>query len=251
MGEVLGFDLELYDELPESGIWQDRPPRLACIGCTDGTAVKFWHGECGKPMEPWQLTDCARWLWGKINTDRAYLATFNGASFDIPLLWHWLENERAKTFMRSLAAHHTIDLILVAIKAMGYGLGMDTMAKALGVPGKLDGVSGKEAPKLWRDGECEKVLEYLGQDCKASRDVYEALLKRGHLTGWTTKRGTMSHQVFSFPIIWDNKRSLLRIMTPHELRSWNPPLNSSFTPWDTRRYYEWMPQNDSCADTTP
>jgi len=83
------------------------------------------------------------------------LVTYNGKTFDIPFI---------EGYFKTRLTHGHIDLRYV-LKSLGYGGGLKSCEKALGLDrGDLDGVDGYFAVLLWRDyrrNRNEKALETL------------------------------------------------------------------------------------------
>jgi hypothetical protein len=245
---VIGFDLEIMDELDESGSWKVNTPRIACIGATtENGSVRLWYDE--GPISQGKLREFVTWLWKQTRINGDLVVTANGACFDFPLVWHWVDQAQLKTQVREIAMNHHVDMLLAIIKDMGYGVSLDNMAEALGVPGKTEDL-GKEAPRLWREGHYQRVLEYLGGDCLASKAVHEALVEQKLLTGWRKKpkregdAPQRSKAMWTPLLRYDHKKGLTRLLTPLELWYWKWKPQIGFEPWDTLRYYKWRDDDE-------
>ncbi len=101
-------------------------------------------------------------------------------------------------------------------------------AAGLGLPGKMAGVEGFEAPSLWAEGDFETVFEYVSQAVRTTLAVAMESEKKKSFA-WTTRKGTISHM----PL----KRGWLTVdvamKTPLPDTSWmpNPPSRGEFSAW--------------------
>ena len=244
---IIGFDLELYDDLDkETKNWKVNTPRIACIGATEGNGgVQLWYDD--GPISQEKLREFCRWLEKKAIIDDGLVVTANGLGFDFALLWYWVEDDRSKMVVRKVALEHHNDLILNIIRDLGYGVSLDNMAEALGVPGKTDEM-GADAPALWRDGKYEEVLHYLTGDCLATERVFHALVEQKLLSQWRTAKSTpdkpvRSKHVWTPLMRYDARKGLVRLLTPFEVWYWKPPINLSFPAWDIDGKYKWKSES--------
>jgi len=108
------------------------------------------------------------------------LIGFNSIHFDMPLL--------NKYYAGDLSKIHHVDLMQEIKKSLGRRIGLDAVTKStLGVGKSGHGVQGVT---WWRNGEIEKLREYCIQDVRVTKDLYEYILKNGHVKikdGETTK----------------------------------------------------------------
>jgi 3'-5' exonuclease len=99
------------------------------------------------------------------------LVTFNGASFDLPVL-------RYRAMVHGIAApglasrpyfnrytEDAIDLcdVLSSFSSQGKAT-LHELCRVMGLPGKLDGISGAEVEKYYRDGHIREIAEYCESD---------------------------------------------------------------------------------------
>ena len=99
------------------------------------------------------------------------LVTFNGASFDLPVL-------RYRAMVHGIAApglstrpyfnrytEDAIDLcdVLSSFSAQGK-VGLHELCRAMGLPGKPSGISGEEVEKYYRDGHIREIAAYCESD---------------------------------------------------------------------------------------
>lgn len=116
---------------------------ITTIALYDGAAIKYYIQ--GQNLEDF-LHDIKAY---------ALIVTYNGKTFDIPFI---------EGYFKTKLNHGHIDLRYV-LKSLGYGGGLKSCEKALGLDrGDLDGVDGYFAVLLWQDyqrNRNEKALETL------------------------------------------------------------------------------------------
>lgn len=112
------------------------------------------------------------------------LVGFNSLGFDLRVLGQesGMVNE-----CKWLAAQH-IDLYWHIFCAMGYGPGLDRLAKGMGLPGKTAGMDGAKAPELWAQGQRQKVIDYCVQDTRLTMDLFRLGNEMGGVQ-WKSKAG--------------------------------------------------------------
>jgi hypothetical protein len=109
----------------------------------------------------------------------------------------------------------------------------------MGLPGKLEGVTGAQAPAMWKQGvwEQEKVLAYVRQDVFTTMRVYQEILKTGKLC-WVTKKGTVSKWA---PTLKDG-----RMLTVNECLELPLPDTSWMdAAWPREKFYGWTEKDAS------
>jgi hypothetical protein len=110
----------------------------------------------------------------------------------------------------------------------GFGVGLDAAAQAMGLS-KMEGVDGSQAPQLWKDGEHQRVLDYVGQDVNITLKVARAC-DRNRAFRWVTKRGKFSD--FAIRDGWLTVRDALEL--PLADTSWMDD------PWPRLKFTGWL-----------
>jgi hypothetical protein len=274
MTKYMAFDLEVARLVDP-----DQNPGITCaaVAASDGRSMT-WAGRCAAwwaaEMSDLEVGQLVRTLlyWSREYT----FVTWNGVGYD----WRVLA-ERVKISpafaptlyaeIAALAMHH-IDPAFLCLCQMGYMLGLEAVAQALGVQGKMAGMRGDLEPLLWgglgvaplhpesatdeeratwaerleavkavavEPGSQEArrlILRYVAQDARATLDVYQGLCKiGGEGLRWTTKKGTRSTKA------WDPARVEGALLTVADARMLAEPDTSWMTEPRTR---------ESCMDWT-
>lgn len=235
--KYLAWDIEISRVLPEGETdWQAHMPLgISCMATymqdESGPAVWFGldEGTAPQAMSVAELRRFIAFLQAAVK-DGYTIVTWNGLSFD----WHQLAFESGlHEACCELAANHC-DPMFQIFCHRGYPVGLDAIAKGLGLPGKMEGVSGEKAPILWQQGEYDTVLKYVAQDVISTMEVVLEIAKRGHLA-WIAKSGRL------------NTLPVPKLLTVRECLELPEPDTSWMTsPIPRSRFIDWMHK-----ETTP
>lgn len=190
MGYVL-FDLET--ELTPGDLNLDRhvPGITIAATLTGGGDPKLWYEQdpagqaTGSVLSRETAVMLVRFLQGRALAGDV-IATWNGAGFDFRVL---AKASGLRAECVELAWDH-VDMMFWLHCQKGFSVGLQSAAKAVGT-GKVAGLSGADAPRLWAAGEYEQVQEYVAQDVRAAAAVYEAATRTRGLR-WITTQGRLS-----------------------------------------------------------
>ena len=186
MVKCVGFDIEVANVLRNFSAWKDyRPLVLTCIGLapSDGEAIAYYNPE-GYITRNQAIEVVLKLQW-YVHKDYK-IVTWNGLGFDWVLL---SDTSGMKDECRNIAmsAQH-VDIMFNMFMALGYGVGLGTACQETLGKGKL--MSGKEAPKEWKDGDRLQVLEYVKEDARLTIELYQYLLTQARpLIKWRTRKG--------------------------------------------------------------
>jgi hypothetical protein len=153
------------------------------------------------------------------------LLTHNGCSFDLDILAEesGMHRECCELAMNS------VDTCLLAHCHKGFPVGLEAIAKGMGLSGKTEGMSGALAPQLWAEGRHDEVLAYCAQDVRSTLEVALEIERRRALT-WISKSGRRNH--LTVPKLLTVAESL---QLPEPNTSWmkdrEPIPRSRFTAW--------------------
>jgi hypothetical protein len=212
--KYLAFDIETAKELSgDFSLWRNhRPLGIACAATgTHNGEPRTWYstnadGTPAKQMTPARAKELVAYLRDMIAQGYTIL-TWNGAGFDFDVL---SEESGALDDCRA-CAHDHVDMMFHLVCMMGFGVKLAKAAEGLGLPGKADGMSGAEAPRLWAAGEYEKVLAYVAQDVRLSLQI-AAECERLQEFAWITAKGSRNAK----PLIdgWKTVREALMMPLP-------------------------------------
>lgn len=191
--KYLAFDIEIAAEIPEGATdWTaHRPLGITCAATlADGRAPGLWFGNgpgqalnIAPRMAKYEVCSLVDYLAAQV-ADGYTILTWNGLSFDFDVL---AEESGMHAECAELALHH-VDMMFHVFCLRGHFLGLDKAAKGLGLSGKVEGMSGAKAPKLWADGQFDTVLEYVAQDVRTTLDVALKVEEIG-MVEWTSQKG--------------------------------------------------------------
>lgn len=233
----LAFDLEIASDIP-TGI-QDWHP-LAPLGITVAATVSDLHGgvvaHYGTKINWGDKTTVAREKMTKSDAvdlvdylsnatrEGFTILTWNGLSFDFDVLSieSGLKEECAE-----LALHH-VDMMFHIFCVKGFAVGLDNATKAMKTNRKTEGVHGDMAPQMWRDGKFKEVIEYVGQDVRATLDLGQTC-ELEKVLRWITKRNTTGYMPLQQG--WLTVEEALKLPEPDTSWMTEPWPRSKFTSW--------------------
>ena len=229
----LAFDLETAKVLPADAgdLLSHRPLGIACAAAlrSDHPEPLRWHGSVGGRPAPRMSQDECRVLVADLEAlgGGGYtLLTWNGLAFDLDILAE--ESGLLETCARLALGH--VDMMFHVVCAQGFPVSLQKAAEGLGLPGKPDGMSGKDAPVLWAQGRHDDVLRYNLEDVRLALRVLEASETQGEFR-WITRRGTTARMPLA-----GGWRSVLEAMAmPLPDTAWMD------RPFERGRFVSWIP----------
>lgn len=232
--KFLAFDIETAKVTPQDAdIQQHRPLGISCW------AVAWSHeksGEirtksgCGLHEDGTHLPQMTRsqccFLVARLHksTEQGYtILAHNGVGFDFDIL---AEESGMHATCADLALH-SVDTCLLVHCLKGFPVGLESIAKGMGLQGKTEGMNGSLAPQMWAEGKFQEVLDYVQQDVRATLQVALEIEKRKGLT-WIAKSGRRN----SLPIP-KLLTAFEALQLPEPDTSWmtEPIPRSRFTGW--------------------
>lgn len=227
----IAFDIEIAREIPEGASnWKAyRPFGISCAATLpESGAARLWHGTAengaaADRMSREEVIALVEYLEAQAASG-CTLLTWNGAGFDFDVL---AEESGLPERCAALALHH-VDMMFHFFCLNGYRLGLNTAAKGMGLAGKIPGMTGAEAPTLWKQGRRGEVLEYVRQDVVTTLELCQAVEKVRCLH-WTSQRG--KRQALAFPGGWLTVAQAERLPQPDVGWMSAPEPRSKFTGW--------------------
>lgn len=196
--KLLSFDIEAGKPILDIKRWRcERPIGISCASTlTSDNDARSWHGgeqsdgrlRIQMPTE--KCRELAQYLLDMYA--RGYtILTWNGLDFDFDILREECHNESLEKGIAKLALNHT-DILFAVFSETGSMIKLDDAAKGMDIPGKPKGLSGEDAPKLWKQSRemQEKILNYNAQDVRLIMAVCNAIYEKGYLQ-WSTKSGRL------------------------------------------------------------
>lgn len=230
--KYLAFDLETAKVVKgrSFSLAKERPLGVSCIATlkSDEADPQLWHGhtDSGTPAERMAPDDFNPFLqYMNEAVEAGYtLLTWNGLGFDFDVLAE--ESQQADT-CKSLALAH-VDMLFHVFCEKGFPVSLANAAAGLNVEGKTDGISGMEAPVLWKAGRHQEVLDYVAQDVRATLAVGLAAEEQKQFR-WITAKGRPS----KFPLRkgWLNVSEARNLPEPDTSWMDRPIPRSNFAGW--------------------
>jgi RNase_H superfamily len=228
----LAFDIETAKDVPgEDFNWRPhRPLGITCAAtlASGSSDVLLWHGKKndGTPAAQMTRDDAAGLLQHlcKMANEGFTILTWNGLGFDFDIL---AEEAGAAASCHECALCH-VDMMFHIVCSLGYPVALDKGAQGMGLPGKPDGMTGLQAPKLWALGHHKDVLDYVSQDVRMAMQIAEAA-ERQRKFEWITRKGTKSKM--PLPKGWLTVREALALPEPDTSWMSNPVKRRDFTGW--------------------
>lgn len=232
----LAFDIETARDIPgEDFIWRPhRPLGISCAAtlASDIDKPVLWFsntadGSAAARMSCEDAQKLAQFLV-QMASEGYRILTWNGLGFDFDVL---AEESSAAELCKQCALDH-VDMMFHAFCSLGYPIALEKAAQGLGLPGKPPGMSGEKAPRLWAEGQFDKVLGYVAQDVRIALSVAQACDQRRSLE-WITRKGTRS----SIPLKngWLSVKDAMRLPLPDTSWMSAPIPRRDFTAWLTAR----------------
>jgi len=229
------FDIETAKLLPEdvTDILSHRPLGVACAAAylADREETRIWHGRdrdrnAAPRMARAEVADLVRELRGLVE-DGYTLLSWNGLGFDFDVL---AEESGLVEECAELAVHH-VDALFHAVCTLGYPVSLQKASEGMNLEGKLEAMSGAEAPSAWAGGRYAEVLEYVKQDVRATFELAVRCEQRRELA-WITRRGTRRYMPLREGWLTVGEARLL----PVPDTSWmsDPPSRERYTGWADR-----------------
>jgi hypothetical protein len=233
--KYLSFDIETARILPQQtrDIHAFRPLGITCAAAVAQDREepflffsKTVSGEYAPRMTSDDMSRMVDFLLEQMATGYTVL-THNGLGFDFDIL----AEETGRTVDCSALALDHVDTMFHFFCRKGFAVSLKAVAQALGIA-KTEDAGGAIAPVLWQQGEHERVLRYVANDCQMALEIAVASERQGRLK-WVTKKGVTSE----LPLRdgWLKVKDAMRLDLPDT--SWldNPWPREKFTGWLTNQ----------------
>ena len=230
--KYLAFDIETAKILPENygDLHSHRPLGISCAAVRESGKTEsltfFSTDSDGSPslqMNSKDLAELVDYLMDRQGAGYT-IVTHNGLGFDFDIL---AEESNRTEDCKILALNH-VDMMFHIFCEKGFGVALNAAAKAID-KSKPEGMSGSMAPRLWKEGEHQKVLDYVAQDCLLTLEVAHKSEQEGSFQ-WITQKGRPAFMNLSNG--WLTVDEAMKI----------PPPDTSWmdNPWPRSKFVDWL-----------
>jgi hypothetical protein len=229
--KLLSFDIEISDVF-ELGKYEDIEKYAPFHISVAATAIhngeeRIWYSEDvdGSPalsVTPQRAHELLEYL-DEMQQAGFMVCAWNGLNFDLK----WIGHQAEDMALAARIALKSYDPMFQFFNQAGFPVSLAKVAQAMGISQeKL--MDGADAPKQWRAGNCQEVMDYCLGDCQMTNLIILAIQKAGK-TKWVTAKG----QVRSKPT--PRFKTVEEVMQdPEPDQSWMD------TPMPRLKFYQWV-----------
>lgn len=232
--KLLSFDIEISDifELGEHEDMEKYAPFHISVAATaihDGEE-QVWYSEDASGSPGLNLTkqrahELLEYLDDKQHNDYMVCA-WNGLGFDLKWIGHVADDME----LAAQIALKSYDPMFQFFNQAGFPVSLANVAEAMGVVQKKL-MNGADAPKQWRAGNHQTVMDYVLGDCQMTNQVIRAIQTVSQIR-WVTSKG--SNRSVPMPCLKSVEEV---IQEPAPDQSW---MN---TPLPKEKFFEWVVNN--------
>lgn len=229
--KILSFDIEISDvfELDKYEDMEKYAPFHISVAATaihDG-AEQVWYSEDEEGRPALNLTrqrahELLKYL-DAMQQQGFMVCAWNGLSFDLK----WIGHQAGDMELAARIALKSYDPMFQFFNLAGFPIGLAKVAEAMGVSQeKL--MDSADAPKQWRAGNFQKVMDYCLGDCQMTNLIVRAIQKAREVQ-WVTAKGYVSSK--PMPLLKPVEEV---IRDPEPDQSWMD------TPMPKSKFYQWV-----------
>ena len=229
--KLLSFDIEISDvfELAKHEDMAQYAPFHISVAATavHGGEERVWYSEkpAGHPalnLTQQHAHSLLEYL-AKMQQNEFMVCAWNGLNFDLK----WIGHQAEDMALAAQIALKSYDPMFQFFNQAGFPVSLAKVAQAMGVTQeKL--MDGADAPKEWRAGNYQRVMDYCLGDCQMTNLIIKAIEKT-HQIRWVTARGTVS------------SKPIPRLKTVEEvIQDPGPDQSWMNTPIPKESFYEWI-----------
>ena len=229
--KLLSFDIEISDVF-ELGKYEDIEKYAPFHISVAATAIhngeeRIWYSEDADGSPALSVTqqrahELLEYL-DEMQQAGFMVCAWNGLNFDLK----WIGHQAEDMALAARIALKSYDPMFQFFNQAGFPVGLAKVAQAMGISQeKL--MDGADAPKQWRAGNCQEVMDYCLGDCQMTNLIILAIQKAGK-TKWVTAKGQVrSKPTPRFKTVEDV------IQDPEPDQSWMD------TPMPRLKFYQWV-----------
>jgi len=229
--KLLSFDIEIADvfELHEHEDIDKYAPFNISVAATavHGGEEKLWYSadEEGHPalsLTPQKAHEVLQYL-DEMQRKEFMVCAWNGLGFDL----RWLGHQADDMALAARIALRSYDPMFQFFNQAGFPVGLAKVAQAMGIAQqKL--MDGADAPKEWRAGNHQKVMDYCLGDCQMTNLIVLAIHKARKVQ-WVTGKGRIS------------AKPMARLKPVEEvIQDPDPDQSWMDTPMPKTKLYKWV-----------
>ncbi len=194
MRTFLTFDTELATIIEDEagGNWAERGPFDFSVAatCDQDGETRLWHSvdAVGAPASV-MTRETARELLRYLRAEQERgvpVVTWNGLGFD----FRWLGVAAGDVELAARIALDHYDPMFQFHCQRGFPVSLAKVGEGLGIE-QTKSMSGKDAPKAWRDGRRAEVMEYVRGDAQLTAKIIRRIVETGAVR-WRTRAGSLS-----------------------------------------------------------
>jgi len=230
---LLSFDIEISDvfDLAPGEDLDDHAPFHISVASTvvHGGEEKLWYCEDadGRPALALTATK-ARELLEYLEArqrEGAMVCAWNGLGFDL----RWIGHAAGDMHLAARVALASYDPMFQFFTRRGFPVALAKVAAGMNIA-QTKLMDGADAPKRWREGRFQEVMDYVLGDSQMTNQVV-AEIQRRKAVSWVTARGTVSTE------------SMPRLMTVAEvIREPEPDQSWMDKPLPRSKCFAWIPR---------
>ncbi len=230
--KLLSFDIEISDvfELGQHEDMEKYAPFNISVGATaihNGEERVWYSEEEGQPalnLTRERAHDLLDYL-DKMQQEGFMVCAWNGLSFDLK----WLGHQAGDMALAARIALKSYDPMFQFFNQAGFPVGLGKVAEGMAIPQeKL--MNGADAPKQWRAGNHQEVMDYCLGDCQMT-NLIVCSIQEVRQVRWVTARGHIS------------SKPMARLKSVEEvIQDPEPDQSWMDKPMPKTKFYEWVQQ---------
>ncbi len=230
--KLLSFDIEISDvfELGKHEDMEKYAPFNISVGATaihNGEELVWYSEEEGQPalnLTRERAHDLLDYL-DKMQQEGFMVCAWNGLSFDLK----WLGHQAGAMALAARIALKSYDPMFQFFNQAGFPVGLGKVAEGMAIPQeKL--MNGADAPKQWRAGNHQEVMDYCLGDCQMTNLIVRSIQEVRQVR-WVTARGQIS------------SKPMARLKSVEEvIQDPEPDQSWMDKPMPKTKFYEWVRQ---------
>jgi len=229
--KLLSFDIEISDVF-ELGKYEDMEKYAPFHMSVGATAIhkgeeRMWYSDDEEGRPALNLTqesahDLLEYLYEK-QQKGFMVCAWNGLGFDLK----WIGYQSDDMALAARIALKIYDPMFQFFNQAGFPVALAKVAEGMGIP-QMKLMDGADAPKQWRAGNYQEVMDYCLSDCQMTNHIVRAI-QQARQVRWVMGRGHISSQPMS------------RLKSVEEvIRDPGPDQSWMDNPLPKTKFYEWV-----------